>query len=460
MARSAVACALLHATAVWTAVWTPVCTVWAEEGPKPFVRTGLGPKTVTVGQPVTLTVDVFVPTWFTSAPKFPPIEVKDAIVMFLEQGGENLNENVGDQSYAGQRRQYLIYPQRAGDYEVPAFEVKVRYAIDAKPSSRTAVPGRGGRFSATIPAAAAGLGYFLATPSFKMTETTDRLLEGLRVGDSFTRTVAMTASDAFAIMLPPLRFEPVDGVSVYPAKPVVSDSGGERDVQRVGKRVESATYMLRQEGDFELPEIQVAWWDTFARQLRRETLPATTVHVAANPALAAEIPLPPDAEAAPSPGRIHAFVAGVRRYGRYVLGAAVAVALLLRLFRSRIEALRATRAARRRQREDSEAAALERLKQAARAGRASELLAATYRWLDRRANGAAATRLDVLAAGSGDPALPALADEIVSSALAGVESIPPEAAQRFVRGLRTAARRQSRHPPPSGALGPLNPRRS
>jgi hypothetical protein len=399
-----------------------------------------------------------VPTWFTSAPKFPPIDVKDAVVMFLEQGGENMSEAVAGQSYAGQRRQYLIYPQRQGDYEVPAFEVKVRYAIDAKPSPRTPVPGKGGRFTATIPAAAAGLDYFLATPSFKMTESTDRPLEGLKVGDSFTRTITMTASDAFAIMLPPLRFEPVDGIAVYPAKPVVSDSGGERDVQRVAKRLESATYVLRSGGDHDLPEIQVSWWDTFARQLRRETLPPTHVHVAPNPGLTAEIPLPPDAEDAPPPGRFHAAGDALRRYGPYVLGAIALAALLLRLFRSRIEALRARRATRQREREASEAAARARLEEAARSGRAGELLAATYRWLDRRSGGASAARLDVLAQKSADPALASLADEVVRTVLAGEGAIDADSARRFVSGLEAAAHRHARRPSPPGALGPLNPR--
>jgi hypothetical protein len=448
IARSAIACAILHAIAVRTAVCQP----------KPFVRVGLGPKTVTVGQPVTLTVDVFVPTWFTSAPRFPQIDVKDAMVMFLEQGGENLNETVGDQSYAGQRRQYLVYPQRPGDYEIPPFEVKVRYAIDAKPSPRTPVSGRGGRFSATIPAAAAGLGYFLATPSFKMTESTDRPLDGLKVGDSFTRTITMTASDAFAIMLPPVEFAPGDGFAVYPAKPVVSDSGGERDVQRVAQRVESATYVLRREGDYDLPEIQISWWDTFARQVRREALPATRLHVAASPALAAEIPLPPDPEEAPPPGRFQAVGGAVRRYGPFVLGLVALGALALRLSRSRIEALRARRAARQREREASEAAARERLEQAARSGRAGELLAATYRWLDRRPSGGSAARLDVLAEKGADPALASLADEVVRTVLAGGDSIPADSARRFVSGLEAAAHRQARRPSPPGALGPLNPR--
>jgi hypothetical protein len=443
-ASLAAACALLHANA------------WAE--PKPFVRIGLGPKTVTVGQPVALTVDVFVPTWFTSAPRFPALDVKDAVVMFLESGGENMNETVGEQSYAGQRRQYLIYPQRAGEYEVPAFEVKVRYAIDAKPSPRTAVPGRVVRFSATIPAAAAGLDHFLATPSFKMSEATDKPLQGLKAGDSFTRTITLTASDAFAIMLPPLEFPDEPGLAVYPAPPQVSDSGGERDEQRMAKRVESVTYVLQKEGDYRLPPIEIAWWDTFARQLRRERLPAVDFHVAANPGLAAEIPLPVDPTTVPPPpDPTRALRDALRRYLPMALLAGALIALGLRLFRARIDAFHARGAARRKEREASEEAALDRLEKAARAGQARELLAAAYRWLDRR-TGSDAARLDVLVQGSGTPALPALADTLVRAALDGGEAaFPASSGETFVRGLVEAARRSAPRAPVPGALGPLNP---
>jgi hypothetical protein len=437
-------------------------TAAGETEPKPFVRVGLGPKTVTVGQPVTLTVDVYVPTWFTSAPRFPPLDVKDAVVMFLEEGGANLNETVGDQSYAGQRRQYLVYPQRQGEYEIPPFEVKVRYAIDAKPSPRTGVAAKGGRFTATVPPAAAGLDYFLATPSFKMTETTDRPLEGLRVGDSFTRTITMTASDAFAIMLPPLPFPSVDGLAVYPGQPVVSDGGGERDVPRVAKRVESVAYVVRREGDYQLPPVEIAWWDTFARQLRRERLPATDFHAAPNPGLKAEIPLPVDPAAEPlppDPSRV--LREALRRYGPLALLAMALVGLLLRLFRPRIEAFRARRAARRREREASEAAALARLEKAARSGRADDLLAATYRWLDRRDDTDSAARLDVVARSGGDPALPPLADAVVTCVLQGLpEPVPVESGERFVRGLVEAARRSTKRRRSPGSLGPLNPRGS
>ena len=301
---------------------------------KPFIWTGIGPKAVTVGQPVTLTVDVYVPTWFTSAPRFPPIDVKDAVVVFLEEGGENMSHIVGEQSYAGQRRQYLIYPQRAGEFVVPPFEVQIRYAIDAQPSPRTPVSSPGARFSATIPEAAAGLGYFVATPSFQLTATTDRPLEGLKVGDSFTRTITMSATQAFAMMLPPLTFPAVDGLAVYPAPPSVSDSGGERDEVRVGRRVESVTYVLQKEGAFHLPPTEVAWWDTGARTLRRAQLSAVDFTVAPNPALKAEIPLPPDPaelSATPPPFDWRVFL---RTYGPRALGIFAALGLLLRLLQS------------------------------------------------------------------------------------------------------------------------------
>ena len=125
-----------------------------------------------MGQPVTLTVDVFVPTYFTGAPRFPPLEVKDAVVVFLDDGGQNLTENDRGRDYAGQRRSYLIYPQRAGDFEVPAFEVKVRYAVDGKPSPRTPVPAPEAPASPPpSPKPRRGLEHFIATPSFELGES-------------------------------------------------------------------------------------------------------------------------------------------------------------------------------------------------------------------------------------------------------------------------------------------------
>ena len=112
------------------------------------------PRSVTVGQPVTLTVDVYVPSFFTGAPRFPQLEVKDAVVVFIDEG-TNLNQRAGQQDYAGQRRSYRIYPQREGEFVVPDFAVKVSFTGEDGPT-RVPAPAKGGSFQATIPAGARG----------------------------------------------------------------------------------------------------------------------------------------------------------------------------------------------------------------------------------------------------------------------------------------------------------------
>ena len=95
--------------------------------PKPFARVRLepGPR-VTVGQRVTVAVEILVPTWFTGAPRFPDLDVADAITVF-EDRGTNFTERIDNQTWAGQSRQYHVYPQRQGLYEIPAIPIRVRY---------------------------------------------------------------------------------------------------------------------------------------------------------------------------------------------------------------------------------------------------------------------------------------------------------------------------------------------
>jgi hypothetical protein len=424
---------------------------------QPFVRTSLDPRSVTVGQAVTLTVDVFAPGYFTGAPRFPQLEVKDAVVVFVDQGS-NLNDKLKGVDYAGQRRSYLIYPQRAGTFEVPAFQVQVSYGAPGKAGPHAA-SAAGSRFEASIPQAARGLGYFVATPSFELKGALDRQPSGLKVGDSLTRTITMSATDAFAMMLPPLSFPAMDGIAVYPAQPKTEDGSTERGAARVARRVESVTYVLQKPGHYALPEVAIAWWDTKAKALRRASLPALAFDVADDPNRKAEIPLPQeDAAAAPPPDPWQAVRDALRRFGPLVLLALVVLAVLLRFVRAPIRALLARRAARRRAEADSADAFLGKLKAAARSGRPGELLAATYRWLDRRpVEGASAARLDRFAQQSGDPALPGLASAVVDSAL-GVKPAPAVEPERFVSALERAAVRARTSRADASALGPLNPR--
>ena len=278
------------------------------------------------------------------------------------------------------------------------------------------------------------------------------------MGESFTRTITMTATDAFAMMLPPLSFPPVDGLGVYPAQPRVSDTSGERGETRVGKRVESVTYVLQKAGEYRLPAIEIDWWDTAAAGLRRASLPELAFNVAANPACRPRSPCPRtlrEAALRPTPGgRCARLCAGT---GRSPLAVVVALALAPPTL-----PCADPRVARPAPGPAKGAGGVKgRLSRAGAPGgafRAQALLAATYRWLDRQGDTAAAARLDRFAQASGDPLLPRLADGLVTSALAGEAADGrPASLQDFVDALARTARPKKAADQGRGRLGPLNP---
>ena len=157
---------------------------WAQdEGqePPPFARTRLEPSTtVTVGQPVTVVVEVLVPTWFTAAPWFPTLDVDDAIAVF-EPRGTNFSERTDGRTWAGQARKYLVYPQRAGRFEIDEIPIDIRYTSKAGGSrTRVTVSPPPLSFDAVVPPEAAGLPYFIASSELTFEQTFDRETASLK----------------------------------------------------------------------------------------------------------------------------------------------------------------------------------------------------------------------------------------------------------------------------------------
>ena len=81
----------------------------AQDEPAPIARASVAPGgAVVVGQPVTVGIEVLVPTFFRGAPAYDDIELEGAISFFNERG-TNFTERIEGQTWAGQRRSYTIY---------------------------------------------------------------------------------------------------------------------------------------------------------------------------------------------------------------------------------------------------------------------------------------------------------------------------------------------------------------
>ena len=381
---------------------------YAVHAQAPRARVSLEPgAVVTVGQPVTVRVQVLVPSFFAGAPVFPELDVDDAITIFVDRG-TNFTEREGAVTWAGQDRSYTVYPQRAGSFEIAEIVVEVRYRGDAGlvTATATAPPVR---FEARIPPEAAGLDYFIAAGDLTLEESFDVRPDTIRVGEAFSRTVTVTVRDALSIVIPPFETDSVPGLALYPAPPRVGDSEGERGAAIIGTRIESVSYVAQVEGDYVLPAIGLSWWDVGAERLREAGVPAVRFVVVANPDLVNELGLPPDSIVAEAvvegtTGRF-SLADFVRQWGPVLAAIVLVMALALRIARRYGPGWAARIQEARRAHAESERTYFRLFRAASREGDARATANALMAWLDRASSGPGPATFERFASGARDPEL-------------------------------------------------------
>lgn len=356
------------------------------EQERPILRVRVEPRAVViVGQPLKVTVDILVPTWFTRAPQFPQLEIPGAIAILPEERPVNLIERIRGTSWSGLSRSYLIYPQEAREYILPPAELVVVYATgggNSSPPIRLPLPPH--RFEARIPPEASGLDYFISTTHLRLRQEFDRPLAGLKVGDAIRRTITMTAENTFAMFLPPITFEADSGLAVYPDPSRVSERKTDRGGLERGIRVESATYVIQEAGRYELPELKISWWDLSRGTMRQTVVPAVTFNAEANPDYIAELPFTNEDES-------ETLVSEVRKsplqvIKEWTIPGIVVLTLLFVLLRLRQDAVRRFRLWRQetqRRRRESEAVFFVRFRKACKANDPFGSFRHLMVWIDR-----------------------------------------------------------------------------
>ena len=104
--------------------------------------------------------------------------------------------------------------------------------------------------------------------------------EQLRAGDSITRSITVTAQDLTAAQLPPINFERIKGIKLYPDKPETNNQ--ESTTGLTATRTDSTAIIATQPGTITLPSITVHWWDTKENKAKRAEIPARTINVLAS----------------------------------------------------------------------------------------------------------------------------------------------------------------------------------
>jgi GGDEF domain-containing protein len=351
--------------------------------PQPVVRAAIAStQPIIVGQAVRLEVTVLAPNYFTGAPEFPQLKIENAIVTLSDETPRHSNETIAGQAFTGIGVTYLVYPEEPGAFKLPQAEVVVKFAFDPPKSVEARIPLPAVRFDATIPPQAAGLDYFLPADSVDIAQTFDKKLNNLKVGDAFTRKVTITCSKLRAMLIPPTKFAVPDSIAVYPKQPELDDIKTSRGELLAGKRTDTATYVIREEGRFTLPAIQVKWWNLAAGRVQTAALPPISLTAAADPNYQPELAPEVEPTAAPAAAGSNPF----QRNRPIAEIAAISVTLLALLLVVRVrlaERLRRRWRESRRSRIESESTCFAQLRKASRKGRAREAYSLLLAWLNR-----------------------------------------------------------------------------
>lgn len=232
---------------------------------------------IVVGQQTRLLIEILTDSRFSRAPQYPELTIPGAISLLPEQMGTNFTEPIDGNTFSGQRRGYVIFPQRTGTLSIPSLEIPVGIAgVDEADSNivlRTAaielhIGGRTGVDKAQR---------VVTTPRLEIQDEWDRDFQGLEAGDAIVRRIRMRGTQILGMILPPLRFEAPPGIAVYPDKPRILDRVNRG--QYSGERSQKITYVLQERGSFQISPLEIRWWNPDTGSLNVELVPGQTFEV-------------------------------------------------------------------------------------------------------------------------------------------------------------------------------------
>ncbi|MCW8832557.1 MAG: BatD family protein [Colwellia sp.] len=102
-----------------------------------------------------------------------------------------------------------------------------------------------------------------------------------KVGEPITRTITLTASGLAKAQLPNIIMTAPTGIKVYPDQAELHSNLSKERL--VSQKKQNFALVASQAGDYILPKITIAWWNTVTNKYQQAVLPEQTITVLPNP---------------------------------------------------------------------------------------------------------------------------------------------------------------------------------
>ncbi len=231
------------------------------------------------GQRVELAITIATDAWFTGGTRLEIPEVAGLVIIQTNNFASNSSENRVGQNWVVQRWALDVYPQREGNFTLPAITAMVKVSDQDANSVEGELHSPELKFRTALPEPLLRAEHWVAAPSFKVSQSFDRELEQLQPGEAFQREIVFEATDVMAMMLPAFDVEQLEGLAAYPEPSSLSNSSNRGNT--VARRVERISYVVESGGQYQLPARDYFWWDTRKGELQMRFLPAVAVNAGA-----------------------------------------------------------------------------------------------------------------------------------------------------------------------------------
>ena len=271
----------------------PVTVSVVNQGPRSnqsseelFLEIEVNKDSIYVQEQLLFTVRLFYTINGIRNPQFTELEMPDTVIQLI--GSPNQYEKLIDGvRYGVYEKRYVIFPQRSGPLEIP--DILFRGEVTDGSSNFVFRNLNTRRVTAFIdgitvdvkqrPAAAGNSPVWLPVSGLTLEDSWAPDTEELQIGDSVVRTITMVAEGLDGAVLPPFGTTDLDGANTYPDPAEIDRTFVSGAI--VGTRVETMTIVPTIDGNLEIPEIAIPWWNIDSDQLQITTIPAKTLTIGA-----------------------------------------------------------------------------------------------------------------------------------------------------------------------------------
>jgi len=255
-----------------------------------FIDASLDQEVAYVQAQVLLTLRIYHSVSLYDDSTLSPLQMSDALV---ERLGEprTYEKDINGVRHGVIEIRYALFPQKSGELTIPA---QLFSATTVAPATGDQYGSRFGRStqvkSPTIPLTvkAKPAEYpadvpWLPARSLTLVEAWSPEPADAQLGEALTRSLLLKADGLTSSQLPPIGSTEVPGLRSYPDQPTLNNEITANGVS--GSREQREALVATRTGDFQLPPIEVVWWNTLDDRLERTTLPGRNLLVADNPNL-------------------------------------------------------------------------------------------------------------------------------------------------------------------------------